>query len=89
MTSLQRWTLAAVCAATAVLMLDIAVVNTALSTIAVDLDTGLAATLTKGRKNPSLSLVPHTRLPILKLTSPALPSSVSRLDVPLAPRVGA
>ena len=41
MTALQRWTLAAVCAATAVLMLDIAVVNTALSTIAVDLDTGL------------------------------------------------
>jgi len=41
MTTLQRWTLAAVCAATAVLMLDIAVVNTALSTIAVDLDTDL------------------------------------------------
>jgi len=41
MTSIQRWTLAAVCAATAVLMLDIAVVNTALSTIAVDLDTDL------------------------------------------------
>ena len=36
----QRWTLAVVCAATAMLMLDIAVVNTALSDIAVDLDTG-------------------------------------------------
>ena len=41
MSSLQRWTLAAVCAATAVLMLDIAVVNTALSDIADDLNTGL------------------------------------------------
>ncbi len=40
MTTLQRWTLAAVCAATAVLMLDIAVVNTALPTLAVDLGTG-------------------------------------------------
>src|SRR4051812_15599373 len=38
----QRWTLAVVCAATAMLMLDIAVVNTALSRIAEDLDTGLA-----------------------------------------------
>src|SRR5215207_268239 len=38
----QRWTLAVVCAATAMLMLDIAVVNTALSRIAVDLDTGLS-----------------------------------------------
>ena len=38
----QRWTLAVVCAATAMLMLDIAVVNTALSDIAVDLDTGLS-----------------------------------------------
>ena len=37
----QRWTLAVVCAATAMLMLDIAVVNTALSSIAADLDTGL------------------------------------------------
>ena len=37
----QRWTLAVVCAATAMLMLDIAVVNTALSRIAEDLDTGL------------------------------------------------
>jgi EmrB/QacA subfamily drug resistance transporter len=37
----QRWTLAVVCAATAMLMLDIAVVNTALSAIAADLDTGL------------------------------------------------
>jgi hypothetical protein len=37
----QRWTLAVVCAATAMLMLDIAVVNTALSRIAADLDTGL------------------------------------------------
>lgn len=37
----QRWTLAVVCAASAMLMLDIAVVNTALSRIADDLDTGL------------------------------------------------
>jgi EmrB/QacA subfamily drug resistance transporter len=42
MTATQRWTLAVVCAATAMLMLDIAVVNTALSTIAADLDTGLS-----------------------------------------------
>jgi EmrB/QacA subfamily drug resistance transporter len=42
MTSTQRWTLAVVCAATAMLMLDIAVVNTALSAIAADLDTGLS-----------------------------------------------
>jgi EmrB/QacA subfamily drug resistance transporter len=41
LSSVQRWTLAVVCAATAILMLDIAVVNTALSTIATDLDTGL------------------------------------------------
>lgn len=40
--SVQRWTLAVVCAATAMLMLDIAVVNTALSKIADDLDTGLS-----------------------------------------------
>jgi EmrB/QacA subfamily drug resistance transporter len=38
----QRWTLAVVSAATAMLMLDIAVVNTALSDIAADLGTGLA-----------------------------------------------
>jgi EmrB/QacA subfamily drug resistance transporter len=38
----QRWTLVVVCAATAMLMLDIAVVNTALSRIAHDLDTGLS-----------------------------------------------
>src|SRR5688572_28715625 len=38
----QRWTLAVVCTATAMLMLDIAVVNTALSRIAEDLDTGLS-----------------------------------------------
>lgn len=37
----QRWTLLVVCAATAMLMLDIAVVNTALSDIADDLDAGL------------------------------------------------
>jgi EmrB/QacA subfamily drug resistance transporter len=37
----RRWTLAVVCAATAMLMLDIAVVNTALSRIAADLDAGL------------------------------------------------
>ena len=42
MTRTQRWTLAVVCAATAMLMLDIAVVNTALSAIATDLDTGLS-----------------------------------------------
>src|SRR3712207_2987939 len=41
-TTIQRWTLAVVCAATAMLMLDIAVVNTALSRIAEDLDTGLS-----------------------------------------------
>src|SRR3954469_23573361 len=41
MTSIQRWTLTVVCAATAMLMLDIAVVNTALSRIADDLDAGL------------------------------------------------
>lgn len=39
--SRQRWTLLVVCAATAMLMLDIAVVNTALSAIADDLDAGL------------------------------------------------
>jgi EmrB/QacA subfamily drug resistance transporter len=38
----QRWTLVVVCAATAMLMLDIAVVNTALSQIADDLHTGLS-----------------------------------------------
>ncbi|HEU4973941.1 MAG TPA: MFS transporter [Baekduia sp.] len=38
----QRWTLAVVCAATAMLMLDIAVVNTALTDIASDLQTGLS-----------------------------------------------
>jgi EmrB/QacA subfamily drug resistance transporter len=42
LTSTQRWTLAVVCAATAMLMLDIAVVNTALSSIAADLNTGLS-----------------------------------------------
>ena len=42
MTKTQRWTLVVVCAATAMLMLDIAVVNTALSRIAEDLDTGLS-----------------------------------------------
>src|SRR3954453_24204691 len=42
MTSIQRWTLTVVCAATAMLMLDIAVVNTALSRIADDLDSGLS-----------------------------------------------
>jgi EmrB/QacA subfamily drug resistance transporter len=41
LTTIKRWTLAVVCAATAMLMLDIAVVNTALSRIAEDLDTGL------------------------------------------------
>ncbi|HET6507541.1 MAG TPA: MFS transporter [Baekduia sp.] len=40
--AIQRWTLAVVCVATAMLMLDIAVVNTALSKIASDLDTGLS-----------------------------------------------
>jgi EmrB/QacA subfamily drug resistance transporter len=39
--TIQRWTLVVVCAATAMLMLDIAVVNTALSRIAEDLHTGL------------------------------------------------
>ena len=41
MTRRQRFTLTVVCIATAMLMLDIAVVNTALSRIAEDLDTGL------------------------------------------------
>ena len=40
--STKRWTLAVVCAATAMLMLDIAVVNTALAPIADDLHTGLS-----------------------------------------------
>ena len=39
----KRWTLAVVCAATAMLMLDIAVVNTALDPIARDLHTSLGA----------------------------------------------
>jgi EmrB/QacA subfamily drug resistance transporter len=38
---IKRWTLVVVCAATAMLMLDIAVVNTALTRIAEDLHTGL------------------------------------------------
>src|SRR3954453_5769607 len=38
---MKRWTLVVVCAATAMLMLDIAVVNTALSRIADDLNAGL------------------------------------------------
>jgi MFS family permease len=38
----KRWTLAVVCVATAMLMLDIAVVNTALSRMAEDLDAGLS-----------------------------------------------
>jgi EmrB/QacA subfamily drug resistance transporter len=42
MDTTKRWTLVVVCAATAMLMLDIAVVNTALSRIAEDLDTGLS-----------------------------------------------
>ena len=42
MTRTQRWTLAVVSAATAMLMLDIAVVNTALPRIGEDLGTGLA-----------------------------------------------
>jgi EmrB/QacA subfamily drug resistance transporter len=41
MRTTQRWTLAVVCVATAMLMLDIAVVNTALSKIAGDLKTDL------------------------------------------------
>src|SRR3712207_612029 len=41
MTRTQKCTLAVVAAATAMLMLDIAVVNTALSDISRDLDTGL------------------------------------------------
>jgi EmrB/QacA subfamily drug resistance transporter len=42
MATIQRWTLVVVCVATMMLMLDIAVVNTALSRIAEDLDTGLS-----------------------------------------------
>src|SRR3954470_1123408 len=41
--AIQRWTLAAVLAATTILMLDIAVVNTALPTLALDLHTDLHA----------------------------------------------
>jgi EmrB/QacA subfamily drug resistance transporter len=41
MTTVQRWTLAVVCIATAILMLDIAVVNTALPSIGEDLKTGI------------------------------------------------
>jgi EmrB/QacA subfamily drug resistance transporter len=40
LSSAQRWTLTVVCLATAMLMLDIAVVNTALSSIAADLSAG-------------------------------------------------
>jgi EmrB/QacA subfamily drug resistance transporter len=39
--TVQRWTLAVVCAATAILMLDIAVVNTALPSIGAELHTGI------------------------------------------------
>ena len=39
--TVPRWTLAVVCVATAMLMLDIAVVNTALTDIAATCDTGL------------------------------------------------
>jgi EmrB/QacA subfamily drug resistance transporter len=42
MSTVQRWTLAVVCAATAILMLDIAVVNTALPSIGADLHTGIS-----------------------------------------------
>jgi EmrB/QacA subfamily drug resistance transporter len=42
MTAVQRWTLAVVCTATAILMLDIAVVNTALPSIGEDLKTGMS-----------------------------------------------
>jgi EmrB/QacA subfamily drug resistance transporter len=41
MSTVQRWTLAVVCAATAILMLDIAVVNTALPSIGKELHTGI------------------------------------------------
>jgi EmrB/QacA subfamily drug resistance transporter len=41
MTAVQRWTLAVVCTATAILMLDIAVVNTALPSIGAELDAGI------------------------------------------------
>src|SRR6201995_1760172 len=41
MSTVQRWTLAVVCAATAILMLDIAVVNTALPSLGADLHTGI------------------------------------------------
>ncbi len=43
--NVKRWTLAVVSAATAMLMLDIAVVNTALPRIAEDLDTGLGGAI--------------------------------------------
>src|SRR3954465_13162901 len=42
MSTVQRWTLAVVCAATAILMLAIAVVNTALPSIGEELHTGLS-----------------------------------------------
>src|ERR1700750_2574604 len=42
MSTVQRWTLAVVCAATAILMLDSAVVNTALPSLGAELHTGIA-----------------------------------------------
>jgi hypothetical protein len=49
MTVVQRWTLAVVCTATAILMLDIAVVNTALPSIGNDLDAGISGWWTRTR----------------------------------------
>ena len=46
----QRWTLVVVCAATAMLMLDIAVVNTALSRIAAEVHPRLDARRRTGRQ---------------------------------------
>ena len=60
MTVVQRWTLAVVCTATAILMLDIAVVNTALPSIGEDLTPASAGcsgwwTRTRSRSPPSCS----------------------------------
>src|SRR3954471_7287627 len=83
--NIQRWTLAVVCAATAMLMLYIAVVNTALSRIAEDLHTGLsglqwvvdAYTLTLASTVLSAGFLPH-RL------GPRPPFTVRPAVVPLA-----
>jgi hypothetical protein len=54
----KRWTLVVVCAAAAMLTLDLAVVNTALSSIGADLHTGLAG-LQSGSLTPTPSRSPR------------------------------